>query len=535
MTDIVPPRIPAGMRDILPKDMLKRDYVMGVIREIFERYGFEPLQTSAIENTETLTGKYGPDGERLIYKAWYGDKPGGEYSLRYDLSVPLARVAAMYPDLPRPFKRYQIAPVWRADRPAKGRYREFYQCDVDIVGSSSMLADAEIVALAYEVLNTLGFTSFTISLNNRKLLDGIGQYAGVPTELQAGLYRSIDKLDKIGIDGVRDELLMVGVPRDDFQPLQKASRLIIQGKREIGDGPAILSEEGVVDGLIEAVLPEFNRLVTEAIDANIPPGELQAATRELVLKLGEPLRDYYGKSSAIIPADVVERLLKLIQIEGEALTLLNELQARLSEFDRAVEGIEELRALLNGLEALGVPSDSYAINFAMVRGLEYYTASIFEIAVSEPKAMPSITGGGRFDELIGLFAEQSYPAVGISFGIERIIDVMTELDMFPDSIRMAAAQVLVTTFNEDMSGVSLAVAADLRRAGINTTLYFEGSDRLGDQIGYASSTGIPFVVIIGPDEAEAGQVTVRKLGRTRKDSEERTINRAEMAEFIRNW
>jgi len=198
MPEKVTPRIPAGMRDILPEQMIKRQYVLDAVRQVFERYGFEPLQTSAVELTETLTGKYGEEAERLIYKAWYGDTPGDEFSLRYDLSVPLCRVVAMYPDLPRPFKRYQIAPVWRADRPQRGRYREFSQCDVDIVGTTSMLANAEVVAIAYEVLVTLGFTEFTVNINNRKLLDGIGKYAGVPESLQSGLYRSIDKLDKIG-------------------------------------------------------------------------------------------------------------------------------------------------------------------------------------------------------------------------------------------------------------------------------------------------------------------------------------------------
>ena len=198
MADAVEPRIPAGMRDILPDQMLKRQYVLDVVRTTFEEYGFEPLQTSAIELSETLLGKYGPDAERLIYKAWYGDEPSGEFALRYDLSVPLSRVVAMYPDLPRPFKRYQIAPVYRADRPQKGRYREFYQCDVDVVGTNSMMADAEIVAVVVEVLTRLGFSGVSVSINNRKLLDGIGQFAGIPQALQPGLYRSIDKLDKIG-------------------------------------------------------------------------------------------------------------------------------------------------------------------------------------------------------------------------------------------------------------------------------------------------------------------------------------------------
>src|SRR5689334_7955707 len=224
MANKVAPRLPAGMRDILPEQMIKRQYVLDVVRSVFEEFGFEPLQTPAIELSETLLGKYGEDAEKLIFKTWYGDQPSGDLSLRYDLSVPLCRIVAMYPDLPKPFKRYQISPVWRAERPQKGRYREFYQCDVDIVGSDSMAADAEVVAVVYEILRRLGFSDVTVSINNRKILDGIGQYAGVPEALQPGLYRSIDKYDKIGLEGVRRELLMVGVPTEPQQGYLKIVR-----------------------------------------------------------------------------------------------------------------------------------------------------------------------------------------------------------------------------------------------------------------------------------------------------------------------
>ena len=199
----IQPRVPRGMRDVLPQKMLLRQFVFGAVEKIFQRFGFEPLQTPVLELSETLMGKYGEDAEKLIYDAKH--REGKEdLSLRYDLTVPLTRVVAMYPELVKPFKRYQIAPVWRAERPQKGRYREFYQCDADIVGSKSMLADAEIVTMIYAVLNELGFKSFVTKINNRKILVGIGQFAGVPNELLGGLYRAIDKLDKIGNAGVRD-------------------------------------------------------------------------------------------------------------------------------------------------------------------------------------------------------------------------------------------------------------------------------------------------------------------------------------------
>ena len=541
MAEKVPPRIPAGMRDILPPQMIKRQYVLDVVREVFERFGFEPLQTPAIELSETLLGKYGEDAERLIYKAWYGETPGGELSLRYDLSVPLCRVVAMYPELPRPFKRYQLAPVWRADRPQKGRYREFYQCDIDIVGSASMLADAEIVAVIYEVLKRLGFSDFTISINNRKLLDGIGQYAGVPDALRPGLYRSIDKLDKIGLEGVRRELLMVGIPGEPLQPLQRTARLAIQGKLDLPElrghlvAGAEQGGEALDPALADAVVGRLQELVQVAAARPIPSGELQAVTAQLVSDLAPQLRAYYANQVALIPEEVVDRLLALLQIAGPSREVLAELAIQLQDYPRAQEAINELGSLFDYLSALDVPEEVYQFNPAMVRGLEYYTGPIFETTVRKPKAMPSITGGGRYDELIGMFSEVSYPATGTSFGIERIIDAMDELGMFPEGIGLTTAQVLVSVFNADTVTDSLRLANMLRQSGINTAMYFEYKDRLGDQIGYASSQGIPFVIILGPDEIAAGQATIRHLGKTRQESEQRTVSLSEVAEAIRNW
>jgi histidyl-tRNA synthetase len=537
MPEKVQARIPAGMRDILPEQMLKRQYVLDVVRAVFEQFGFEPIQTPAIELSETLLGKYGDEAERLIYKAWYGDTPSDELSLRYDLSVPLCRLVATYPELPRPFKRYQIAPVWRADRPQKGRYREFFQCDADIVGSSSMLADAEIVAVVYQVLQRLGFADFTISINNRKILDGIGQYAGVPESLQSGLYRSIDKLDKIGIDGVRRELMMVGVPVEPQQPIQRVARLAIQGKVDAaGLGEALRGSDGILDDqLVDTILPAMQLLIDEAVARQVPPGELQAATAQLVGNLAPQLRAYYGAQAVVIPEQVVDRLLDLLQIEGRAYDVLEDLEQRLQDYPLAISGITELRSLFNHLDAMAIPDTAYGLSFAMVRGLEYYTGPIFETTIRKPKAMPSITGGGRYDDLIGLFGPTTYPATGISFGIERIIDAMEELEMFPPKIGRTTAQVLVTSFGEEMVGASLELATRLRQDGINTAMYYNCADRLGDQIGYASAKGIPFVIILGPDEWAAGQAAIRKLGQTSKDSEQRTARLEDVAGVIRGW
>ena len=419
MTTFIKPRVPRGMRDILPEQMIRRQYVIDVIRDIFEEFGFEPLQTPALELSEVLTGKYGPDAEKLIYQA--GHTGGKEdISLRYDLSVPLCRVVAMYPQLPKPFKRYQIDPVWRAERPQKGRYRQFFQCDADTVGSDSMLADAENVNLIYQVLSRLGFKQFEININDRKLITGIGQYAGVPSEQLGGLYRSIDKLDKIGLDGVTAEL------RENE-----------------------------------------------------------------------------------IPDDVIEKLITLLQVEGDAATVLNEMKQQLGDLNTVCEGIADLEELIHYLTTLGVPEECYRVNVAMVRGLEYYTGPIYETVVEKPK-IGSITGGGRYDELIGSFSKQSYPATGTSFGIERIIDVMEEFDMFPSTVGKTVTQVLMTVFDDDLMEESLKLATMLRQGGIRTEVYFRPG-KISTQMKYADTKGIPYAVILGSDELTSGTAAVRDL------------------------
>jgi len=427
------------MRDILPQKMILREYVIGVIRQVFESFGFEQLQTPAIELEETLMGKYGPDAERLIYSA--GHEGGKErLALRYDLSVPLSRVVAQYPDLIKPFKRYQIAPVWRAERPQKGRYREFYQCDADTIGSASMLADAETLNVTYEILIRLGFKQFVTHLNDRKLLKGIGQYAGVPAEQSAGLYRSIDKLDKIGLDGVIAEL-------------QKNA----------------------------------------------------------------------------IPEAAIDRMMPLLRVEGTNREVLAWLGGVLAGYPVAMEGIAELEEIRGYLEALGIPEQFCRIVPTMVRGLEYYTGPIYETIVEEPK-IGSITGGGRFDKLVGMFMNRSIPATGTTIGIERIIDVMDELQMFPPEVGTATAQVLVTRFSPDLVTESLRMASALRQAGIKTEMYFD-NDSLGKQVGYADRKGIPYVLILGPDEAAAGRVALRNL----RTKQQVTVERAQAAVQIESW
>lgn len=503
MTKKVDPRLPRGMRDILPQQMILRQYVVDVIRDVFEEFGFEPLQTPAVELEETLKGKYGSDAERLIYDV--GHSGGKEnLALRYDLSVPLCRVAAQYPELTKPLKRYQIAPVWRAERPQKGRYREFYQCDADTVGSDSMLADAEIVNVIYEILTRLGFEKFVININNRKIIAGIGQLAGVPDELLGGLYRSIDKLDKIGLEGVEAELRKTGL-EDAISALRKAQAT----KKVITD---------LIQALREADLT--------AIETRLRQADLE---NEAIAMLVSQLAALELESIATIPDAVIKRLLEFLQIGGSNDEILAQLRKWLANYPEALAGVTELEEMTRYLKALGIPEEYYPVVPSMVRGLAYYTGPIYETIVEEPN-IGSITGGGRYDELIGMFAKHSYPATGTTIGIERIIDVMKELEMFPPAVGKTVAQILVTQFNPDLVTESLKMARELRQAGLNVELYFE-NDPLGKQIRYALKKGIPYVVILGPDEVIAGQAAIRNL----QLKQQETVPRGQAAARIKVW
>jgi histidyl-tRNA synthetase len=429
------PQVLKGMRDMLPPRMLLRQHVIGTLKSVFERFGFEPLETPAIEYAETLEGKFGED-ERLIYK--FEDRGGRRVALRYDLTVPLARVVAMYKsELVMPFKRYQIAPVWRADKPQKGRYREFWQCDADIVGSSSMLADAETVAVFYTGLRALGFTRFTTLLNNRKVLLGLASWSGVPAEQASLIHRAIDKLAKIGPEGVRDEMLASGVP--------------------------IASADRLID------------LVTTG------PGE------------GIQLVDARDK---------------------------------LRGFPDAQLGIDELIEIDQHLRDLGIPSQFYRFDLSLARGLDYYTGPIFETLVEEPR-IGSITGGGRYDNMLALFGEKPMPMTGGSFGLERIIDVIEELEIA--AVKPTVTDVMVTVFGGDTVSLSLRVATHLREKGIRAEVNLDTNEGLGKQLRYASRKGIPLAVIAGPDEASRGELTLRDM----VTGEQRSVRDADLLDAVR--
>mgnify|MGYP000962021574 CR=1 FL=1 len=398
--------LPKGMRDILPQQMILRQRVISTIQQVFLRYGFAPLETPAMERIETLTGKYGDEGDKLIFRVLKRGEGGqqGEVdqALRYDLTVPLARVIAMNPQLPMPFKRSQVQPVWRADRPQKGRFREFYQCDVDTVGAPVGLADAECIAVVHDCLLALGFTDFTIRLNHRRWLAALALAVNA-AEREGELIVAIDKLDKIGRDGVSRELL----------------------------------GRGFTQGQIDRVW--------ELLD-------------------GAPLA---GSEQALAELDQVEAL-----------------------------------AL-----AMGVDRQRLLRDRTLARGLDYYTGPVFETVLTDG-GLGSVSGGGRYDGLIGMFCGREIPAVGVSLGLERLIVLMEERGMLGGS--SSATRVWVTVFSDETLPASLAAVSAFRQAGVPAEISLAGG-KLGKQLKAADSRGVPFAVVIGPDEAAAGTVKLKDL------------------------
>ena len=429
------PKIPPGTRDFDATELRQREAVIDRIRAVFERYGYEPLQTPSLEMFETMKGKLGEESEQLLFKVLrrgtalenlrlgrvaqvtisdYDDVV--DYVLPYDLTVPFARYLAMHPELPLPFKRYQIQRVWRADKPQRGRYREFSQCDVDVAGTSELLADAEIVAITIEALRALGFERFETRIGHRKLLVGLVEAAGGSGHFH-DICVAIDKLDKIGRAGVEEEMTRRGVP-----------------------------------------------------------------------------------------APAAARVLAAIETPGSDEDILARLDGALANTAQGPAGVREMRELLRSLAALGVPRENYRVDLRLVRGLDYYTGPVHESVVTEP-AIGSLSGGGRYDELIGRYAGQPVPATGASLGLERIIDVMKELRMLPAP--PGASEALVTVFDATTRDASLALAGELRRAGVHTEVLLKSVKGLRPQIAYASEKGIPLLVILGPDEIAAGEVTLR--------------------------
>ncbi len=425
--------IPKGTRDFLPAEMARRNYIFDTIREVFKTFAFEPIETPSLENLSTLMGKYGEEGDKLLFKVLNsGDFMDGvdfsqdyhkvapricERGLRYDLTVPFARFVVQHRDqLTFPFRRYQLQPVWRADRPQKGRYREFYQCDADMIGSTSLLNELELVQMIDAVFQRLD-VEVTVKINNRKVLAGIAEHIGAPDKL-VDITVAIDKLDKIGLDNVRAELC----------------------------------ERGLDDSQIAALDPVF------------------ALTGDAAAKLGQLATLFAG----------------------------NEV---------GTKGVEELKELFGYIEQVK-PQCHVELDLTLARGLNYYTGAIFEVKAHNV-SIGSICGGGRYDNLTGIFGMPDVSGVGISFGADRIYDVLTELDKFPANLGQPA-RALFINFGAESLPYAISCAAKLRASGISTLIYPDNA-KMKKQMDYANRCHVPFVIFVGENEIAAQTLTVKDM------------------------
>ncbi len=451
------PTLARGTRDFGPDQMARRNFIFDIIRQTFRRFGFQPLETPALENLSVLMGKYGEEGDQLLFKILNSgdfaakttpsDWEGGarqllpkitEKGLRYDLTVPFARFVAMNRGtLAFPFKRYQIQPVWRADRPQKGRYREFYQCDADVVGTRSLLCEAEIVMMLHHVLRHLGIEGFTVKINHRKVLSGIAESIGAPGR-ESALCVAIDKLDKIGREGVFEEL----------------------------------SRQGFGDNSLAAL---------------------------------RPLLDFDASAGFF---DHLEKLLA-----GSSV---------------AQEGIADLKKVWEMVEGFGLEKSALQLDITLARGLSYYTGCIFEVKAHHVQ-IGSICGGGRYDNLTESFGVKDMSGVGISFGVDRIYDVMEELNLFPE-LYNEGTRVMITNFDAEAEHYGLGVLARLRQAGCNAEMYPDSS-KLKKQLDYADRKNIPYVILIGSQEMESARLTVKNM----KSGQQNELTIDEIIElFIKN-
>jgi len=437
--------IPKGMRDFSPQVMQKRNYIFETIRSVFQLYGFEQIETPAMENRETLTGKYGEEGDRLIFNVLNSGEflskttenelnPSKSISLlpkiadkalRYDLTVPFARYVVQHQnEISRPFKRFQIQSVWRADRPQKGRYREFFQCDADIIGSNSLLNELELIQIFDEVLSNLGLSDFSIKINNRKILSGIAEVIGRPDQI-VDLTIAIDKLDKIGKENVLKEL----------------------------------QSKGFKDADITQIEPLF-------------------------------------------------------ALDGTNAEILQMLEDYLKDSDIGLKGIEELKEVLSYFNQIRLKRAKIEVDVTLARGLDYYTGAIFEVISNEVK-MGSICGGGRYDDLTGIFGLKDMSGVGISFGADRIYDVMEELKLFPEKL-ISSSQVLFVNFGKKEELYILPILKQFRENSINAELFPEAA-KLAKQMKYADKKQIPYVILIGEEEMNNETLTVKEMNSGHQD------------------
>lgn len=426
----VEPKLPGGFRDYGPEDAILRQRLLEKIRKTFEDFGYDPMETPAVERTEVLTGGE-KESQKIIFNVKGSLEKKSDSSLRFDLTVPLARFLAANPEIPKPFKRYQIGQAWRGESPQAGRYREFLQADVDIVGSSSMEADAEIIGVIYQVFKNLGINKFLIKINNRKVLNGLPTYANFPEKKLWEALRVIDKKDKIGADAVKKELIK-------------------------------LLEKGAA----------------EKIDSFL---QISGDTKEKLVRA----RELLGKNSV------------------------------------ADEGIKELAEIARNLNASGVDQKNWEVNFSVVRGLGYYTGPVFEAVLTGAQDLGSVAGGGRYDGLLLPFTGQKIPAVGVSFGVDRLLALLDKMGLLKK--RATSTKVLILNLLPELKDEYLTLAKNLRGANVNTAIYLGDDRAFQAQLAYAVKKEIPYVIIYGGEEKKKGVFIVKNLA-TREQREIPKVN-----------
>lgn len=478
---MIDPRTASGLRDLGPSVAVPRERLTSTFRAVFASFGFTPIETPHIERMDVLTGKGAGSDEvlRQIFEVVNKGGERGELALRFDLTVPLARFISKHIDeLGVPFKRYAIGSVFRGERPAKGRFREFVQCDFDILGTESAFADAETAHVIHESLAAAGIPEFTIAINNRKILDGFLESIAAGGR-SAAVLRSLDKLAKIGREGVRNELTGHSRRKEDDSADDSSSN---------------------------------QKQATSNIDASIADKDMQVSSPKFLEDSEPPLT-----------LDQADRLLDFVDAGKGRFDALDYAAGIVKDFPTAIAGIENLRTILNLLEAVGVPERRVRVDLALARGLDYYTGVVFETTVTGWERFGSVSSGGRYDNLAGLFTSRRIPGVGASIGLDRLTALMDEAGMLKDHAN--AGGVLVVQFPGVDARVSASIAARLRSRGIAAEVYPDPI-AMGKQLGYGSARGRAFAVIVGPDESARGTFNLRDLN-TRKERKDLRLDRLE--------
>ena len=489
------PSIPKGTRDFSPAEMACRNYIFDTVKSIFKKYGYAPLETPAMENLTTLLGKYGDEGDKLLFKILNsGEAFAGvdaeelshsnalslkvcEKGLRYDLTVPFARYVVQHQnEITFPFKRFQIQPVWRADRPQKGRYREFYQCDVDVIGSQSQINELELVQIADEVFRKLDI-NVCIKINNRKVLQGLAEIIGHPDKL-VDITVAIDKIDKIGLQAVKEELSERGIDSDGIAILEPILQMQGTNREKLAAIRTVLSGRGATS------------------DCSTTPGCSSSASGSSASGSSAPGSTASGSTASSCGSVT----------NGSSCTSHNSAPGSTAS-EVGLKGVDELEELFNYIESASI-KQKVEIDLSLARGLNYYTGAIFEVKALDFQ-IGSICGGGRYDNLTGIFGLPNISGVGISFGADRIYDVLKGLDKFPkDAIE--GTKLLFSNMGSAETAYALPIAAQLRSQGISCEIYPDNT-KLKKQFDYATKKGIRYFAIIGEDEIKAGEVTLKDL------------------------